>query len=354
MFAVPVQYVLAGRVKGCDAEEETQAWWHRFWSRSRVVISDGRTNSSAWQVGRNYQLSRYMFGCNAYGEYPTKFNGGLFTFDSCYINFFKNEPERGHPDTRSWGGVNYTAQNQRLVYWPMLKCGDFDMMRPQFLFYAGKPAINAGLRTQVSWGHAGVSYTDQGNMFGLTSCYGWVRPPGYERGISYLQGGNQLHAHYYSAQIEFAWMMLEFFRYGGGDISEYLPYVENAVRFFDEHYRMRQRNRTGQPYDEHGKLVIYPSKALETYDDVRNPTDVVTGLKVVLERLLELPATLVSNEKKAYFREFLGHLPEPVYFAEAGGKKILAPGEKYGKAHQWGNAPVVCPVSVQHLRDWPA
>ena len=28
-----------------------------------------------------------------------------------------------------------TAQNQRLVYWPMLKSGDFDLMKSQFDFY---------------------------------------------------------------------------------------------------------------------------------------------------------------------------------------------------------------------------
>lgn len=38
-------------------------------------------NDKDWQMGRNYQLFRYMLACNAYGEYPTKFNGGLFTID---------------------------------------------------------------------------------------------------------------------------------------------------------------------------------------------------------------------------------------------------------------------------------
>lgn len=33
-----------------------------------------------------------------------------------------------------WGGGTMTAQNQRLVYWPMLKSGDFDMMPSQFDF----------------------------------------------------------------------------------------------------------------------------------------------------------------------------------------------------------------------------
>lgn len=58
-------------------------WWRRFWERSYIYIQPTQTDTSAaaWQVGRNYQLFRYMLGCNAYGTYPTKFNGGLFTYD---------------------------------------------------------------------------------------------------------------------------------------------------------------------------------------------------------------------------------------------------------------------------------
>jgi hypothetical protein len=39
------------------------------------------------------------------------------------------------PDERDWGGLIFTAQNQRLVYRPMIKNGDFEMMKPQFTFY---------------------------------------------------------------------------------------------------------------------------------------------------------------------------------------------------------------------------
>ena len=42
--------------------------------------------SEPWQVGRNYQIFRYQLGCNARGEYPTKFNGGLFTVDPEFID----------------------------------------------------------------------------------------------------------------------------------------------------------------------------------------------------------------------------------------------------------------------------
>lgn len=72
-----------------------------------------------------------MLGCNAYGQAPTKFNGGLFTYDPVFVN-----PQYAFtPDFRNWGGGLMTAQNQRLVYFPMLKSGDIDMMKPEFDFY---------------------------------------------------------------------------------------------------------------------------------------------------------------------------------------------------------------------------
>ena len=52
-----------------------------------------------WQSGRNYQLFRYMLGCNAFGQYPTKFNGGLFTYDPSLIDSSRNFT----PDHRNWG-----------------------------------------------------------------------------------------------------------------------------------------------------------------------------------------------------------------------------------------------------------
>lgn len=90
-----------------------------------------RSRREAKEITRNYTLFRYMLGCNAYGSVPTKFNGGLFTFDPCHVD----EKQSFTPDYRKWGGGTMTAQNQRLVYWPMLKSGDFDMMPSQFDFY---------------------------------------------------------------------------------------------------------------------------------------------------------------------------------------------------------------------------
>jgi hypothetical protein len=131
-------------------------WWSKFWDRSHIMLNPDKPgqNDKVWQIGRNYQLFRYMLGCNAYGEYPSKFNGSLFTTDPGFMGGKYGKGET--PDFRAWGGGSFTAQNQRLVYWPMLKSGDFDMMGSQFDFYR-RALSNAEIRTKVYWGHEGCS-----------------------------------------------------------------------------------------------------------------------------------------------------------------------------------------------------
>src|SRR5690606_35609229 len=122
-----------------------------FWQRSYVHISSSNQDKDAFQVVKNYHLFRYMLACNAYGKYPTKFNGGLFTFDPESVD----STFAFTPDFRKWGGGTFTAQNQRLVYFPMLKNGDGDMLRSQFDFYKNLLPV-AELRSKVYWGHHGA------------------------------------------------------------------------------------------------------------------------------------------------------------------------------------------------------
>ncbi|MCH5687003.1 hypothetical protein LWM68_23680 [Niabella sp. W65] len=67
---------------------------------------------------------------------------------------------KGTPDHRNWGGGTFTAQNQRLVYWPMLKSGDADMMTSQFDFY-NRILPTAQLRTRAYWGHGELTLTSR-------------------------------------------------------------------------------------------------------------------------------------------------------------------------------------------------
>ena len=113
-------------------------------------------------------MFRYQLGCNARGEYPTKFNGGNFTFDPSLVN----KSRTYNPDWRAWGGGVFTAKNQRLVHWPMLKTGDADLLLPQFEFYR-RALPDAVARVRTYWGHEGCLFTEQMENFALPMACAW-------------------------------------------------------------------------------------------------------------------------------------------------------------------------------------
>ncbi|MCP4454840.1 MAG: hypothetical protein GY809_25560, partial [Planctomycetes bacterium] len=140
------------------AWKDNLQWWAEFWGRSRLVINSGRGEKDVgWRIGRNYQLFRYMLASNVSGREPTLFNGGLFTFDPLYVNGRKGPGYT--PDHRQWGAA-FTAQNQRMMVWPLLKTGDFDFFPTAFSFYVnGLPSAMA--RVRHYWNHAGCCFEEQ-------------------------------------------------------------------------------------------------------------------------------------------------------------------------------------------------
>lgn len=320
----------------------THAWWHDFWNRSHVVINADSASvaSPSWQVGRNYQLYRYQQACNAYGKLPTKFNGGLFTFDPSLI--LHNAPFT--PDHRDWGGGTHTAQNQRLVYWPMLKNGDTDMMRPQLDFYKNA-LVNAVTRTRHYWGHDGASFTEQIEWFGLpmAGSYGWHRPPLLEKGIQH----NNWINYYWDTALEFCKMALDMEVYTGKDIHEYLPLIKECLIFYDKHYQYLAVRRSGQALTKSGKLILYPGTACETYKMAYNSANTIAALKSVTQSLLDLPAHYLSAEDSAYFNGFLKRIPD-IPYRMMEGRQVIAP------AVTWENInnveiPQLYPVFPWHL-----
>ncbi|AWW31218.1 hypothetical protein DN752_14410 [Echinicola strongylocentroti] len=298
-----------------EARKNTTAWWKGYWKRSYVITDPQQkaANDTVWQIGRNYQLFRYMLGCNAYGSYPTKFNGGLFTVDPVYT-----KPDMPFtPDHRNWGGGTMTAQNQRLVYFPMLRSGDFDLMKPQFDFYL-RLLKNAELRSQVYWGHEGASFTEQIENFGLPNPaeYNWKRPDDYDPGMQY----NAWLEYQWDTVLEFCLMMLEQERYADKDISEYIPFIESCLRFFDQHYQYLAQQRGAKTLDENGDLVLYPGSANETYKMAYNANSTISALQTVLKRLIASP----SVTSAAKWQEMLERIP-PLNFREINGHRMLAP-----------------------------
>ncbi|MDR2937828.1 MAG: DUF5703 domain-containing protein [Prevotellaceae bacterium] len=318
-----------------SAQKNTRTWWKKFWERSYIFIEPDSSNTAQWQVGRNYQLFRYQLGCNAFGKYPTKFNGGLFTYDPRYVDTAQNFT----PDHRNWGGGTHTAQNQRLVHFPMLRSGDFDMMKPQLDFYLNLQR-NAELRSEVYWGHKGASFTEQLENFGLPnpSEYGWKRPDFYDKGMEY----NAWLEYQWDTALEFCFMMLELHRYSGADISRYIPLIESCLTFFDEHYRYLAKLRGRKFLDENNHLVLYPGSACETYKMAYNASSTIAALQTVLRSVVALPDTLMSQQKKQAWSDMLATIP-PISFREFEGKKTIAPAKLWERINNT-EAPQLYPV----------
>lgn len=312
--------------------EASKNWWKAYWERSFIDMkSEGEPLVA--QVGRNYQLFRYMLGCNAFGGNPTKFNGGLFTYDPVFVD----STLKYTPDFRNWGGGTHTAQNQRLVYWPMLKSGDADMMRPQFDFYT-RILRNAELRTEFYWNHKGASFTEQLENFGLPNPaeYNWKRPADYDKGMEY----NAWLEYEWDTVLEFCQMMLETGNYTGKDIKVYIPFIESCLRFFDEHYTYLARQRGSKALDGNGHLVLYPGSAAETYKMAYNATSTIAALKTVLSSLLELKG--ITDAQRTEWAAMLKRIP-PITFGSFKGHATIAPAKIWERVNNT-ESPQLYPV----------
>lgn len=276
-------------------KKASREWWKLFWQRS-FIEGEGVPADAI----RNYTLFRYMLGCNAKGEWPTKFNGGLFTFDP--VNVTPDTPFS--PDFRKWGGGTHTAQNQRLVYWSMLKSGDFDMMKSQFDYY-NRLLHTAETRSRVYWGHGGACFTEQMENFGLPNPaeYGFKRPENFDKGLEY----NAWLEYEWDTVLEFCQMILETERYSGSDITSYIPLIDSCLEFFDQHYRQLAKKRGRKELDGNNKLVLYPGSACETYKMTYNASSTIAALRKVLEtyghkpemleRIPDIPLHIVNGYK---------------------------------------------------------
>ncbi|NIJ45833.1 hypothetical protein FHR24_002304 [Wenyingzhuangia heitensis] len=317
-----------------NAWKKSVKWWENFWDRSHIVINKGKgENDLGWRIGRNYQLMRYVLGCNPYGELPNHFSGGFFQFDPVYIQKEKNTtPSYFNADYRKWGA--WTGMNQRLIHWSFLKSGDFEELRPQFNYFKNN-FINAKLRSEVTWGVEGCAFGEQIGTGGLPlgQAYSWEMPLGKRKPTDEI-GTTGRHTYYYHSQIEFAYMLHEWYRFTGADISEYIPFMKGVVVFEFEYQKMLQKKRNGKEWGPDGKLVMHNMPATESYHHGDNPAPNVAGLHKNLEALISLPDKWVSKVEKEKFKDWNQRVPD-LEHRTRNGHKTIAP-YKEGN-FRWGN-----------------
>jgi hypothetical protein len=322
------------------AKQIAEKWWNDFWARSYLIINPEKDASdTGWRLARNYYLFRYMLASGRNGREPIMFNGGVLTFDPIFAKSRHKGP--GYtPDHRQWGSA-LTAQNQRCMYWPMLKTGDFDLMIPGFNFYRDG-LNNASRRVRHYWNHDGCAFTEQTTIQALPGAmvYGYqgekykgktwrYRPDHVEPGVAVNGAVNYI----YESQLEWSWMILQYHQFTEADISQYMPLIEQSVIFYDEHYQMRERQRTGKSLTADGRLHIKPSNTLEGHPGGANPTSVIAGLRQILAQLIELPEKYTNPKKKVRWREMLARLPD-MPTAVVDGHTVLRPTADHA-SHSW-------------------
>lgn len=288
-----------------QALKEHTDWWNAFQDRSWIRLE----GDDVGHINAGYSLQRYMTACAGRGECPIKFNGSLFTVDA------EEKGQHFDADYRRWGGP-YWFQNTRLVYWPMLAAGDTEMMLPLFNMYRDMLPF-AEARTQAYFGHGGAFFPETLYFWGTYADdnYGYART-GLPVGVT----ENRYIRYYYDGALELIMLMLSCHAYTGQDafLNGYvLPLADPVLRFYFEHYEE----------DSHGILRVYPSQALETYQDAANPMPVVAGLRSVLEGLLALPETATRKDQRLQWETWLNAVPVLPTREENGQVLLAAAGE---------------------------
>ncbi|MFO7612006.1 MAG: DUF5703 domain-containing protein [Clostridia bacterium] len=292
---------LHGTAAGCLAEDYSQAYekhrdyWNEFNEKSYIRI---KGDEKAGLVDSGYAIQRYMNACGGRGEFPIKFNGSIFVPDI-------HGDEKLGPDYRRWGG-GYWFQNTRLMYWSMLASGDYDLMKPFFDMYEKSfELMRAKVRKHL--GFDGVLYPETMSPWGTARnlCYSLNR-----EGLNDAFVGNPYIKYYFSGMLELLVIMIEYVKQT--DDSEFESRVlhkqANAIISFYKNLYTEK--------DKDGKIAIYPSQALETWQDAKNPTDAVAGLRYVLEELLEMATA--DRKLLEDWREFYETIPELPVFRPGG------------------------------------
>lgn len=325
MFELDTAVARAGELSPLDARDAHRAWWNAFWNRSwlRVTASsnrkrapDGRSEDEL--VSQGYAWQRFISACAGRGGFPIKFNGTIFTVEPPGSSF--------DPDYRQWGGC-YWFQNTRLVYWPMLASGDFEMMQPLFKMYWDMLPL-AKARTQTYFHHGGAFFPETMHFWGAYHNgdlgYGWKR-----EGEPFGRPVNQYIRFYYCGALELAAMMLEHYAFsqdGTFLTNTALPLAEAVLQFYAEHY----------PHEPGGRLLLAPAQALETWWRCENPAPDVAGLHAVVEKLLSLPPGLAGEQRLAQWSRLRAQLP-PLPRRDVNGRTVLLPGENFSNRQNMEN-----------------
>jgi hypothetical protein len=329
--------------------ERHRAWWSEFWSRSWIAASDNTVPAGAREkltgeapggrreeedgaalAAQSYNVFRFLMACQSRGRVQAKFNGGLFT-QQLRVNQARSHAAKQpdgtfltHEDDRLWGR-RFTYQNQRLLYWPLLASGDFEMIKPFFDYYSNLLPMRQAI-TKAWFGHDGAYYRENIEPTGAErDCGEQGKPLKTKPGANTGQG--YYHSYYFTCGLETTAMMLDYVHFTGDTTFRdkvLVPFAREVLRFFDKHYSR----------DPNGKLRIDPGMVLETWWIAVNAAPDVAGLQFCLDELLAMKAGTADDQ--AQWRKFRGEIPD-LHLQTIEGRQAIAPAAKWEKMNNSEN-----------------
>lgn len=320
------------RIEINSARKAHEQWWTKFWNRSWIHVTG---TPGAEEVSQSYAIQRYMTACAGRGAQPIKFNGSLFTVGHDLPEGTGSSEGNHDPDYRAWGG-SYWNQNTRLVYWPLIATGDYDLLAPWFDMYVrAVPLIRD--RTQIYFHHDGGAFIETMYFWGLPNVndFGWDN-----KGVELQSEWMRYHV---QGGLEVLAQMLD--RYDYTQDSDFagnsvLPMADAVIVWYDQHWKR----------GSDGKILMSPAQSLETYQrNAINPTPDIAGLMNVLPRLLALPANLTSETQRSLWTKVQKELPPIPLGKTANGKlprkgqgdddgrPIILPAQVYGETRNSEN-----------------
>jgi alpha-L-fucosidase 2 len=306
------------------ARRAHQAWWNEFWNRSWLHVEG---TPDADKVSQGYAIQRYFDACAGRGAQPIKYNGSIFTVGHD-VDSDKMDGGQQDADYRQWGSC-FWNQNNRLIYWPLMTTGDYDLLQPWFDAYV-KAIPMMTERTQLYYHHGGVYFPE--------TFYFWMLPN--MNNFGWNNTGNE---------IQNPW--IRFHTQGGLEVlAQMLDYVDNTQDTTFAHDKLLpMADAVLTYYDQHwkrgddGKIIFNPDQALETYQSgVTNPTPDIAGLKSDLPRLLALSEIWTTPDERSTWSKLLNDLPAipmgttvngkvpPNGKGNPSGNPTILPAEKYG------------------------
>ncbi len=327
-------------------------WWKMFWDRSWINVQtpEDKTEASAAEltkrlqeredlqllgkkglhdvthilpkvsvepagklVNRGYALQRFITAAGGRGAYPIKNDGSIFTFN------LRNPNSLQDADFRLHGPLYWFLDAGTTTCGPMLRSGDFDLLKPIFSMYHDMVPM-AKARTKIYYNHEGLFIPATVNTWGSfgNDDYGWNRDK-----LPLGQMSNVYVRWLWQGGIELSSMMIDYYEATQRKSfvqDTLMPMADGVVTFYDQHYKR----------DEKGKIRIDPACALESVHKAINPMPEVAGLHYLIPRLLALPADLTTTEQRSRWMKTLHDLPE-IPLAGPEGEKVLTAAEVISK-----------------------